>query len=257
MKYCLNSNLQSNLLEKADEIAITKEDFGSLYEIAERYPNAKLIIPEPIDADDWDDFIKTYKAMPDRVIAEVSHAATIELCNAHSIPFFYKYGVATFSELRALKDKGAVYAVVAPPLSFQLDKVKGVGLPVRLCPNRGGLLGLLSPNPIHDTWILPKEIDMYEDYVDTLYFSGGGPQAEAALFKIYSQDKCWLAPLDKVIRDFPESRFEAGFVEPMAPRRIKCGQTCEIDGRCHFCDRAVDVADGKVMAYYNAPKDRS
>ena len=49
MKYCLNSNVGPALLNEADEIAITKEDFGSVYMIAGRYPNATMIVPEPVD----------------------------------------------------------------------------------------------------------------------------------------------------------------------------------------------------------------
>ena len=47
MKYCLNSNVGPALLNEADEIAITKEYFGSVYMIAGRYPNATMIVPEP------------------------------------------------------------------------------------------------------------------------------------------------------------------------------------------------------------------
>ena len=167
MKYCLNSNVGPALLNEADEIAITKEDFGSVYMIAGRYPNATMIVPEPIDEFDWEGLKKLVEAFPNRIIVCVAHAYALKMCAELKIPFFYRYAVTSFQEVRALKELGAAYIVVAPPLFFQLDKVKAFGVPIRVCPNKGGDLGILSANFAHDSWILPKEIDEYEDYIDT------------------------------------------------------------------------------------------
>ena len=75
--------------------------------------------------------------------------------------------------------------------------------------------------------------------------------------KIYSKNKRWLASLDIIIPDCPSDTFESGIIEPMAPRRIKCGQVCEIDGRCHFCENALKTANGATLRYYNAQKEKS
>ena len=166
MKYCLNSNVGPALLNEADEIAITKEDFGSVYMIAGRYPNATMIVPEPVDEFDWDGLKKLVEAFPNRIIVCVAHAYALKMCAELKIPFFYRYAVTSFQEVRALKELGAAYIVVAPPLFFQLDKVKAFGIPIRVCPNKGGDLGILSANFAHDSWILPKEIDEYEDYIE-------------------------------------------------------------------------------------------
>ena len=257
MKYCLNSNVGPALLNEADEIAITKEDFGSVYMIAGRYPNATMIVPEPVDEFDWEGLKALVEAFPNRIIVCVAHAYALKMCAELKIPFFYRYAVTSFQEIRALKELGAAYIVVAPPLFFQLDKVKAFGIPIRVCPNKGGDLGILSANFAHDSWILPKEIDEYEDYIDTLYFVGKTPDAEATLYKIYSKDKRWLASLDIIIPDCPPDTFESGIIEPIAPRRIKCGQVCEIDSRCHFCENALKTANGATLRYYNAQKEKS
>lgn len=257
MKYCLNSNVGPALLNEADEIAITPEDFGSVYMIAGRYPNATIVVPEPVDEFDWDGLEALVKAFPNRIMVNVAHAYAISRCSQLEIPFFYRYGATTFQEVRTLKELGASAVIVAPPLFFQLDKIKEIDIPVRACPNKGGALGILSPNFAHDSWILPKEIDEYEGYIDTLYFIGKTPDAEATLYKIYSKDKRWLASLDMVLIDCPADTFESGIVEPMAPRRIKCGQVCEIDNRCHFCQSALKAASGATLRYYNAPKEKS
>lgn len=124
MKYCLNSNVGPALLNEADEIAITKEDFGSVYMIAGRYPNATMIVPEPVDEFDWEGLKALVEAFPNRIIVCVAHAYALKICAELKIPFFYRYAVTSFQEVRALKELGAAYIVVAPPLFFQLIKLK-------------------------------------------------------------------------------------------------------------------------------------
>lgn len=256
MKYCLNSNVNSHLLQEADEIAIIKEDMGRIQIFIDTYPNAIIIIPAPQNLEDWDNVAAFCHEIPDRILVAAFTAIDIKKCIDMKLPFFYQYAIATFSELRALKAIGAKYAILAPPIFFQMDKVKNIGLPIRACPNRCGNLGLFSPSIEHDTWILPSEINQYNDYIDTLFFYGKTPDAEGTIYKIYAKDKHWDATLDNIIKDFPPNKFESTIVQPLAPRRFSCGQTCEIDNRCHYCERILDVASGDVALYYlNALKE--
>ena len=91
MKYCLNSNVGPALLNEADEIAITKEDFGSVYMIAGRYPNATMIVPEPVDEFDWEGLKALVEAFPNRIIVCVAHAYALKMCAELKIPFLTDY----------------------------------------------------------------------------------------------------------------------------------------------------------------------
>lgn len=256
MKFCINYGCGAASLERADQIRIEPKYFDLINSIANKYPDKTLIVVEPIE-DRWDD-IKTYAlGLRGQFILEIRRIENAHTCERLGIPYYYAYGATSFTEINWLTAHGAEYVVVAPPMFFCLDKIKNKDIKVRVAPNYTHNGEVFSSSPAHTSWILPGELHYYEDYIDTIFFvncrSAG---AEETFFDIYTRNETWIAPLNALFAGFPEDTFEGGFIEPMAPRRIACGQTCEIDGRCHFCDAALKVANGSViLAYHQASSD--
>lgn len=258
MNFCINYGCGADSLERADQIRIEPKYFNLINTIADKYPNKTLVVVEPPE-NRWDD-IKTYAlGLRDQFVLEIRHIEYAYTCERLGIPYYYAFGATSFTEINWLIAHKATYIVVAPPMFFQLDKIKNKNIKVRVAPNYTHDGEVFSASLAHTSWILPAELHYYEDYIDTIFFVNcRSVSAEETFFDIYTRNDKWLAPLNTLFQGFPEDTFEAGFVEPMAPRRISCGQVCEIDGRCHFCDTALKVANSSViMAYHQAAIDQT
>jgi hypothetical protein len=91
-------------------------------------------------------------------------------------------------------------------------------------------------------FIRPDDVELYEDYVDTLEFVGPGDRL-SVLYEIYTSGK-WLGDLKELIMGFKEELpFPNTGVAPyFGQQRIKCKHRCMIN-QCELCDEIRTVAE--------------
>ena len=263
MKYCLSSRQTNEYLEKADEIRIKYKDRDIIYDFSQKYPNAYLILELPpiVDAAvDWQEIEKYKVVSQDKLIVCVAKISDAKECRTRGIPFYYGFPVGTFYELQALKALGVCYIKLAPPAFFQMPEVKRLGIPVRVVPNIAHDGYLPRENGINGQWIRPEDIDMYEEYVDTVEFDGVELSKERALYRIYHDEKNWPGDINMIITNFNYPAVNRLIPERvLAERRLVCGQRCQSGGACRLCNRYVAMAQEDIMRKLaekvNASKD--
>jgi hypothetical protein len=249
LKYCLKNRQTKEYLQKADEIKAEYRDYKSFPDTLEDYPNATLICQIYVDtADiDWEALRRTNILAQGRFICCVATYEQMLKCKELDIKFYYGYPITTFQELRTLKQLGACYVRLGAPLFFQMDKVKEIGVPVRLVPNVAHLAHLPMADGVTGTWVRPEDVVQYEPYCEAIEFEDCDREKEQALFRIYAEDRKWPGSMDLIITNL---NYKAAnrFVHPdAAAKRLTCGQRCMENGICHLCYRWLQLADADTF----------
>jgi hypothetical protein len=238
MKYCLSADQDNITLKKIDEIKLKSNDWQYLSVLAENFPNKDIIIELAKDFS-LETFLveNTYL---NKLIIACDNYGQMQLCKSYNVRFYYKYSITSFYELKALKDLGACYALIGIPLIFDLDNVIKYNIPLRVIPNIAYEPYLPHENGIYGQWIRPEDVEKYEKYIDVLEFYTEGSnkvQKEAAMYKIYAEDKTWPGNLNLIIDNLNFNVDNRLFYaeDNLAERRMNCKHKCMI-GACRFCE---------------------
>ena len=181
------------------------------------------------------------------------------LCKSYNVRFYYKYSITSFYELKALKDLGVCYVLVGIPLFFDLDNVAKYEIPLRVIPNIAYEPYLPHENGVCGQWIRPEDVEKYEKYIDVLEFYAVGEnkvQKEAAIYKIYAEDKTWPGNLNLIIDNLNFNVDNRLFYaeDNIAERRMNCKHKCMIGG-CRFCESQFQFES--VLRSYAKSKEQN
>ena len=117
-----------------------------------------------------------------------------------NIKFYYKYLATSFYELKGLKDLGVSYVLIGAPLVFDLKNVAQYDIPIRVIPNIAYEPYLDHQDGIIGQWIRPEDVDKYGQYVAVLeFYAPKALEKEAALFRVYAEQKQWPGNLNLLI----------------------------------------------------------
>ena len=160
----------------------------------------------------------------------------------HEIPFFWKFPVSTFDELKALKQLGVAQVLIDGPLFFNEKRVKRFGLNIRLIPNVCYENYLPRQTGLFGTWMRPQDQDLYEGFITTLEFEEDDPVKWEALFDIYSEERNYIGDLNILFKNFGfvYPVFAAAIPDGMVKSRLNCNQQCAYD-RCRLCPTALNL----------------
>lgn len=256
MKYCLNSRQEHSYLQKADEIKVEFRDKNSILDLIEKYPDKTIIVMCYNDYTiNWNEVYMWKTVSQNRIIMCLSSVVDANECRERNIPFYMGYPVKTFYELNALKDYGVCYVRLAEPLFFEMDKVKNVGIPVRVVPNVTYIDGVPRKDGVCGTWLRPEDIELYEEYVSVCEFEDCNEEKEQALFRIYAEQHKWPGTMSLLFTNFNHEGTNRMILPEVAQKRLNCGQRCQSGGACKICYRAVDLAEPDKYGYLKESTD--
>lgn len=254
MKCCLSGRQPFTLLDKADEIKIRAGDFRALPDYIERFPEKTLIIELNEELPEFLDFelAKVYsEKMNGNFYIAVDNISQIELCKHYDLKFYYKYTITSFFELQSFKNMGVSYAKIGVPLIFDLKNVAKCGVPLRVVPNLAYEPYMSLPNGIQGGWIRPEDIDKYGEYIAAMeFYAPGMLEKEAALYRVYVENKKWPGNLNLLI-DNLNYDFDNNLLydeENFAIRRMGCKNKCMVNNSCHYCSLQFEFAP-KILSY--------
>ena len=255
MKYSVSSRQQPEYLQKCDEIKVMWNDRNIIFDLIEKYPGktinlCRYYIHSNEDDIDWQT-IKTYKTLAqDNFVFGLSYVDEMIECKNQGIEFYYLEPVRSFRELQGLKNMGVKWAFIDAPLFFQMDKVKEVGVPVRITAN----LSIREFFPYEDgvpgPWVRPEDVELYEPYVDTIEFGRVNLDQERALFRIYAEQHRWPGDLGLIVQDLNYMGTNRMIPPDLAEMRLNCGQRCQEGGSCRRCWRLLDLANPELLRDY-------
>ena len=206
MKYSVSSRQQPEYLQKCDEIKVMWNDRNIIFDLIEKYPGktinlCRYLIHSNDDDIDWSEIKKFKTLAKDNFVFGLTYIDEIIECKGHGIDFYYLDPVRSFRELQGLKLFGAKWAFIDAPLFFQMDKVREVGVPIRVTANISVREAFPYEDGVPGPWIRPEDVEAYEPYVDTIEFSRVNLEQERALFRIYAEQKKWPGDLGLIIQD--------------------------------------------------------
>lgn len=255
MKYSVSSRQQPEYLQKCDEIKVMWNDRNIIFDLTEKYPGktinlCRYLIHSNEDDIDWSE-IKKFKTLArDNFVFGLTYIDEIIECKAHDIEFYYLEPIRSFRELQGLKLFGAKWAFIDAPLFFQMDKVRAVGLPVRVTANISVREAFPYADGVPGPWIRPEDIEAYEPYVDTIEFSRVNLDQERALFRIYAEQKKWPGELGLIVQDINYLGTNRMIPPDLVEKRLNCGQKCMENGNCRLCWRILDLANPDLLRDY-------
>lgn len=188
----------------------------------------------------------------------------IEEAKDLNIPFFFAYPFSSFYDLRKAIDLGVSYVYLDAPIFFQMPEVRKLGIPIRLLPHLANYStwGFKREKAPYGTWIRPENIDDYEDYayvVDFCYppYTHLLPKQEEAYYRIYHDKKAWPGDIQLVIKDIGIPALNRLIPKEELTKRLTCGQKCQMNGICHYCERILDLAaeEEEIRAYKEAKEN--
>lgn len=255
MKYSVSSRQQPEYLQKCDEIKVMWNDRNIIFDLTEKYPGktinlCRYLIHSNEDDIDWSE-IKKFKTLArDNFVFGLTYINEIIECKAHDIEFYYLEPIRSFRELQGLKLFGAKWAFIDAPLFFQMDKVRAVGLPVRVTANISIREAFPYVDGVPGPWIRPEDVEAYEPYVDTIEFSRVNLDQERALFRIYAEQKKWPGELGLIVQDINYLGTNRMIPPDLVEKRLNCGQKCMENGNCRLCWRILDLANPDLLRDY-------
>jgi hypothetical protein len=255
MKYSVSSRQQPEYLQKCDEIKVMWNDRNIIFDLTEKYPGktinlCRYLIHSNEDDIDWSE-IKKFKTLArDNFVFGLTYINEIIECKAHDIEFYYLEPIRSFRELQGLKLFGAKWAFIDAPLFFQMDKVRAVGLPVRVTANISVREAFPYADGVPGPWIRPEDVEAYEPYVDTIEFSRVNLDQERALFRIYAEQKKWPGELGLIVQDINYLGTNRMIPPDLVEKRLNCGQKCMENGNCRLCWRILDLANPDLLRDY-------
>jgi hypothetical protein len=175
----------------------------------------------------------------------------MNMCKEIDAKFYFGYPISSFYDLRAAVACGVCYVRLDAPIFFQLDKVKELGVPVRVVPNVAYLDFIPREDGVCGTWIRPEDLDDYAEYIEVIEFEDCDNHKEQALYRIYIEQKAWPGELNDII-----SNLNYKGTNRMIPphtfgiKRAVCGQRCQETGRCKICYRTLDLANPTLLSDY-------
>jgi hypothetical protein len=244
VKYCLSARQPENVLKKADEIKINAQNFRTISDYIDAYPDKALILEFENDLPEnfnWD-LIEMYSKKHSEFYCAAANDIQMTECRVRGIKFYYKYTVSSFYELQALKEAGVSYVMIGVPLIFDLDNVARYGIPMRAIPNIAYEPYLLHNDGICGGWVRPEDVEAYGKYIDTFeFYAPNMPEKEATLYHIYAENGKWPGNLELLI-DFLNVEVNNVAIEDQegfAEKRMHCKQRCVQSGTCHYCEDQV------------------
>ena len=231
MKYCISSRQDNILLKQADEVMIEYRDRETLPDLAEKAPQALLILQIPKAADmNWIKY-KKLLALEDIRMGR--------FCKSYKIPFYWAYPITSYYELRGIIDLGVHQILLGPPLAFDLEVVSKFKVPIRMVANLCYEGHIPRKDGIQGLYIRPEDVQHYEKYVDSIEFYSETLDKEKTLFTIYKEQQYWPGNLNLLLTNFGFDVDNRAIPEEFAIARMQCRQNCMRNGTCRFCYTAV------------------
>lgn len=141
--------------------------------------------------------------------------------------------------------------MLGPPIFFDIKNVKRqTSLPIRAVPNKANQLVYPHSTGVSGCWIRPEDVEIYEEYIDTMQFYFTTLQQEETLFKIYHTQKTWPGNLNILV---PDLNFTGSnrYIRDHMERRLSCKQKCEENPRaCQYCQLILTMAQPKQIKEY-------
>lgn len=267
LKFSISSRQSKEYLNKADEMFVHWKDHELIYDLYHMAPKTIILRipmgPRDLFKEDWKKVIEYHEALGSNFKLALTYPRHGLVVKDLGIPYYFETPVNDFPTVNMyIKQFGVSEIIPGTVLAHNMSALKAKGVPIRMIVNRHMM-------PVWDkeqfevdgtvgAWVRPEDLwKTYSKYVDYVQFdipiepTRDELIREQALFRIYAEQKTWPGDIDKIVNDLNHKGINRLIVEDFGERRANCRQMCEINGNCHFCYRALDLANPELLKKAN------
>lgn len=203
----------------------------------EDYPDKEYIYEIPSNTPAENVQWKKLQSYADKVKIKlaIGNIKLNEECKKYGLQYYWGFPITTYYELQGIIDMGVCELFLGVPLTFDLEKCKSYNLPIRVIINQAYDPYIPRENGIQGFFIRPEDIEIYENYIDSVEFITSDNSKEATLLKIYKEDKSWPGNLNLLISNLQKNIDNRAIPDDFAKNRINCQQKCIRNQNCHLC----------------------
>lgn len=250
MKYCMDYNRESKILDTIDEINVYCDhtELIVLIDFIRNHSNQRINIrlkdkQKIIDyklIQKISQFYNEDKKYNIAIILPEYSKTYLDILKENPVPFFFDILVRDWETFWMLLDTGISDMYLVEQMCFEvaaaapLAHQKGIRLhtfPAVLQRRYDNISTLKS------FFIRPEDIKFYEDYFDVMDFLNNEYLNNDILYEIYAKDQYWYGQLKEIILGF-DNDLDSRFILPsFAERRAKCGRNClKGTSKCTMCE---------------------
>lgn len=260
MKYCIDFNKDTQILDKVDEINIFLdriESLEALSQFSEEHKNQRInvcitdlekaLIDNQIKAllDYQENNSNIYLRFPGK-----SEELDMLLAEYPNSKFYFDIKVNDWDRVIGFIEYGVSDIFIVEGLGFELDKIAAIahskGIQIRVYPNVAQTTWR-NLDDLRKFWIRPDDIDFYSQYVDVCEFYGMNEKIDV-IYNIYKKDKKWFGNLGEIIAGIEQPLDSRYIVPRFARKRVRCGRECMKGGNCQMCDRIKELSNNLEKA---------
>lgn len=262
MRFSISSRQPEDYLNKADEMFVHWKDRELIYDLYHMAPKT-IILRIPMNTElfreDWEKIIEYHDALGRKFKLSLLYPRFGLTAKQLEIPYFFETPANDFPTLNLWKNHFGVSEIIpGATLSHYMDAVAAKGLPIRMIVNRHMMPRWdkeeIKVDGTVGAWVRPEDLwKIYQTWVNFVQFDTpyepdrDSLVREQALFRIYAEQKTWPGELNMLVDDLNHKGINRLIVENFGERRSNCRQMCEVNGNCHFCYRALDLASPDLL----------
>jgi len=256
MKYCIDYNKESQILDRVDEINIQYnkiQDEEALSQFCEQHQKQRInICIDDLEEGINEKYISNILKYQDEHknyniyirLGGKNEELGILLSQYPNAKFYFNTRVNDWDRVIGYIEYGVSDIYVVEGLGFELDKVAAIAhahnVQIRVFPN----VAQSTWNDLDDLrkfWIRPEDIEFYNQYVDVCEFFGENEKNDI-LYNIYKKDKKWFGDLREIIIGLKEPIDSRYIVPRFVKKRTRCCRECLKGGNCQMCDHIRELS---------------
>lgn len=200
-------------------------DIKSLIPITEKYKNVKIVLPHP-----------------------KGNKSAITTLREKKIPYFFDFISTNWDDFNSIVKSRPSDIIVAGEICFDMKALADIaqfyGAKLKVIPHiaQGGF-----NEGITKFFINPKDIDLYEPYVDTMVLNPfvyrDDMQKIEIIYDVYANKKEWFGDLSEIIYNLNTPIDNRALTDMFTKSRLNCGKRCFKGKYCSVCPNALSLAD--------------
>lgn len=262
MKYCINYNKKSHILDTIDEINVfldRVEDNTALSTFCDEHINQRINIcikdvEKALSENKVKDLLDLQKEHSNLYIRFEYIVKELKemLFYYPNSKYYFNIKINDWDRVIGLIDYGVSDIFIVEGLGFELDKIAEIahnsGVQVRVYPNVAQS-AWQDLDDLRKFWIRPNDISEYEPYVDVCEFYGLWEDINFdVLYDIYKSDKVWFGKLSEIISGLNQEIDNRYIVPRFVKKRIRCCRQCMKGSNCQMCDHILDLSSNLEKA---------
>ena len=182
-----------------------------------------------------------------------------EKINKIELPHYYNEIITTWDRFQGFLTLNITDIFISGDLSFNIkivsEKAKKYGKKLR-CYCNIAQSGWLEGSSLKTFFIRPEDIELYDDYIDSMEFFIDDLKDHVkinAIYEIYTKNQYWFGKLKEIIHGYNGEQDSRLIIAKFGEQRLNCGRRClqasPYSSSCKICDRIIEL--GEVLDNQN------